>query len=263
MRSQAVLLLLLGTMATSRAVSIQTNANINQKNGQGEKAVAEGKSQGQSLIEALATTDLDMSSFQGLIGQVEIKSKQKNKDEEGDKEEGSEGEHEQEDSENKEEESEDSKKDSDSKEDSKKKDDDSEQRTHGRDKNGMYKNHQNYVKLRNKINEEESGHQQMFDSITEKLSDRNFIQSAINNGRKHKTSKKTHKKKKQHKKKVEKKPEEEHDEEAETHKESSQKETKDIEEKENVQTSTSSGSSLSSSSQESLWSRYPDYDEEP
>lgn len=49
----------------------------------------------------------------------------------------------------------------------------------GRDKNGMYKNHKNYVNLRNKINEQESGHQKMFDSINEKLSDRNFIQAAI------------------------------------------------------------------------------------
>lgn len=45
----------------------------------------------------------------------------------------------------------------------------------GRDKNGMYKNHKSYVNLRNKINEQESGHQKMFDSINEKLSDRNFI----------------------------------------------------------------------------------------
>jgi hypothetical protein len=43
----------------------------------------------------------------------------------------------------------------------------------------MYKNHKNYVNLRNKINEQESGHQKMFDRINEKLSDRNFIQAAI------------------------------------------------------------------------------------
>jgi hypothetical protein len=45
-------------------------------------------------------------------------------------------------------------------------------RLNGRDKNGMYKNHKNYVNLRNKINEQESGHQKMFDSINDKLSDR-------------------------------------------------------------------------------------------
>lgn len=43
----------------------------------------------------------------------------------------------------------------------------------------MYKNHKNYVNLRNKINEQESGHQKMFDSINEKLQDRSFIQAAI------------------------------------------------------------------------------------
>lgn len=50
-----------------------------------------------------------------------------------------------------------------------------EKRLNGRDKKGMYKNHKNYVNLRNKINQQENGHQQMFDSINEKLSDRSFI----------------------------------------------------------------------------------------
>jgi len=31
-------------------------------------------------------------------------------------------------------------------------------KTFGRDKNGMFNNHQNYMKLRNKINEQEEGH---------------------------------------------------------------------------------------------------------
>ena len=39
----------------------------------------------------------------------------------------------------------------------------------GRDKKGMFKNHKNFVRLRNKINEQESGHQKMFDGINEKL----------------------------------------------------------------------------------------------
>ena len=42
--------------------------------------------------------------------------------------------------------------------------------------NGMFNNHKNYVKLRNKINEQESGHQDMFDTINEKLQDNSFIQ---------------------------------------------------------------------------------------
>jgi len=33
----------------------------------------------------------------------------------------------------------------------------------------MFKNHKNFVRLRNKINEQESGHQKMFDGINEKL----------------------------------------------------------------------------------------------
>ena len=33
-----------------------------------------------------------------------------------------------------------------------------EQKHFGRDKNGMFNNHQNYMKLRNKINEQESSH---------------------------------------------------------------------------------------------------------
>ena len=43
----------------------------------------------------------------------------------------------------------------------------------------MFKNHKNYMKLRNKINEQENSHSEMFDTITKKLTDHNFIQSAI------------------------------------------------------------------------------------
>jgi len=43
----------------------------------------------------------------------------------------------------------------------------------------MFKNHQHYMKLRNKINEQENSHSEMFDTITKKLTDHNFIQSAI------------------------------------------------------------------------------------
>jgi len=35
------------------------------------------------------------------------------------------------------------------------------------------------MKLRNKINEQENSHSEMFDTITKKLTDHNFIQSAI------------------------------------------------------------------------------------
>lgn len=43
----------------------------------------------------------------------------------------------------------------------------------------MFNNHKNYMKLRNKINEQENSHSEMFDTITKKLTDHNFIQSAI------------------------------------------------------------------------------------
>ena len=43
----------------------------------------------------------------------------------------------------------------------------------------MFKNHKNYMKLRNKINEQENSHSEMFDTISKKLTDHNFIQSAI------------------------------------------------------------------------------------
>lgn len=48
-------------------------------------------------------------------------------------------------------------------------------RVFGRNKQGLYNNHQNYMMLRNKVNEAESGHQEMFDQISERLQDSNFV----------------------------------------------------------------------------------------
>jgi hypothetical protein len=42
----------------------------------------------------------------------------------------------------------------------------------------MYKNHQNFVKLRNQINQQENSHSAMFESINAKLTDRAFIEKA-------------------------------------------------------------------------------------
>jgi len=139
---------------------------------EGEKAVAaeSTKVEGKSLSEALAGTHIDLSSMQKLLG------KEKMKDGEDDEEEEESEESNKEDSK-----SEDKKEDT-SDDDSSKSEDKQEEkdgRLNGRDKNGMYKNHKSYVNLRNKINEQESGHQKMFDSINDKLSDRNFIQAAI------------------------------------------------------------------------------------
>lgn len=39
----------------------------------------------------------------------------------------------------------------------------------------MFKNHKNFVMMRNKINDQESKHQSMFDTINKKLADDNFI----------------------------------------------------------------------------------------
>lgn len=43
----------------------------------------------------------------------------------------------------------------------------------------MFKNHKNFVMMRNKINDQESKHQSMFDTINKKLADDNFISQAI------------------------------------------------------------------------------------
>jgi hypothetical protein len=51
--------------------------------------------------------------------------------------------------------------------------------SHGRDHNGMYKNHQHYTKLRNKINEQENSHQELFQTVMEKLQDRTFLEQAM------------------------------------------------------------------------------------
>ena len=54
----------------------------------------------------------------------------------------------------------------------------------GRDKEGKFKHHENYLKLKNKINEQEKGHQSMFDSINQKLNDNSFLQQAMSTGAK-------------------------------------------------------------------------------
>jgi hypothetical protein len=55
----------------------------------------------------------------------------------------------------------------------------STERVYGRDKNGQYRNHSNYVQLRNKINSQEMAHGSMFDGINARLSDDTFLQQAI------------------------------------------------------------------------------------
>ena len=175
-----VLLLLLGAISIQgpdfngmvSAIDQQVDQKVDLKAKEGEKAVAaeSTKVEGKSLSEALAGTHIDLSSMQKLLG------KEKMKDGEDDEEEEESEESNKEDSK-----SEDKKEDT-SEEDSSKseeKEGEKDGRLNGRDKNGMYKNHKSYVNLRNKINEQESGHQKMFDSINDKLSDRNFIQAAI------------------------------------------------------------------------------------
>jgi hypothetical protein len=54
----------------------------------------------------------------------------------------------------------------------------------GRDKDGKFKHHENYLKLKNKINLQEQGHQKMFDSINKKLNDETFLQQAMTSGTK-------------------------------------------------------------------------------
>jgi len=59
----SVLLLLLGSIASTGAISLQTNSNINQKNKETEQAVTSEQNQGQNMIDALASTHLEMSEF--------------------------------------------------------------------------------------------------------------------------------------------------------------------------------------------------------
>ena len=49
---------------------------------------------------------------------------------------------------------------------------------HGRDAHGMFKNHPNYVKLRNKMNSQEIKHSGMFELINQKLVDQEFFKKA-------------------------------------------------------------------------------------
>jgi hypothetical protein len=50
---------------------------------------------------------------------------------------------------------------------------------YGRDKNGMYKNHDHYTQLRNKINEQENEHQDLFQTVMHKLQDRTFLEQEM------------------------------------------------------------------------------------
>lgn len=49
----------------------------------------------------------------------------------------------------------------------------------GRDKDGKFRNHENYLQLKNRINEQEAHHKRMFDAINERLTDDTFIQQSI------------------------------------------------------------------------------------
>ena len=52
---------------------------------------------------------------------------------------------------------------------------------YGRDENGMYKHHQEYVKARNELNDAEGKHRQVFESINEKLTDQGLIMTQTQN----------------------------------------------------------------------------------
>ena len=45
----------------------------------------------------------------------------------------------------------------------------------GRDAQGLFKNHANFLKLRNKINDQEQSHLKMFETINDKLSNDDFF----------------------------------------------------------------------------------------
>merc|ERR1711939_613937 len=49
----------------------------------------------------------------------------------------------------------------------------------GRDKDGKFRNHENYLQLKNRINEQEAHHKRMFDAINERLTDDTFTQQSI------------------------------------------------------------------------------------
>ena len=50
---------------------------------------------------------------------------------------------------------------------------------HGRDKLGMFKHHKEYTQLRNRINEQENEHQDLFKSVMNKLQDKNFLEESM------------------------------------------------------------------------------------
>ena len=136
-----------------------------------------GTSRSGEMVAALAKSELDLDAFVDSFTRAKAKSKSNSK---GDVEEDEDNNEDEEEAPDQEEVEEDEEEDeSDEKESSSQIEESSKAagsppaadhtQLIGRDKKGMFKNHKNFVRLRNKINEQESGHQHMFDSINEKL----------------------------------------------------------------------------------------------
>ena len=51
--------------------------------------------------------------------------------------------------------------------------------TNGKDKHGMYKNQNHYTQLRNKLNEQENEHQDLFQTVMHKLQDKTFLEQEM------------------------------------------------------------------------------------
>jgi len=49
----------------------------------------------------------------------------------------------------------------------------------GRDKDGLFKNQSNYIRLRNKVNSQEDSHKKVFERINAKLVDKAYIESTV------------------------------------------------------------------------------------
>ena len=54
-------------------------------------------------------------------------------------------------------------------------------RLFGRDSNGMFKNQAKYIEVKNELNLRESGNKQMFSNIKDKLNDKTFLETAVQN----------------------------------------------------------------------------------
>jgi hypothetical protein len=54
-------------------------------------------------------------------------------------------------------------------------------RLFGRDSNGMFKNQAKYIEVKNELNLRESGNKQMFSDIKDKLNDKTFLETAVQN----------------------------------------------------------------------------------